>query len=331
MNRPMIPSPASELTRRDFLHRAATAALGAAVAGRVSPLRAGPTDSPTTQPQSLVVRVQGRGVIVGRLVREPLLAEMLDKSLMTVTGTSNAEEAWHNLLKPDDIIGLKFNRCGEAELATTLPLAGALIRSLQGAGFSPDQIVPIEAPAAIYDEFDTARPDQSWQEQETSFGSGSDRLAGVLDQVTAIINVPFVKTHNIAGLSCCLKNLSHALVKHPARYHANHCCPFVADIVALPAIRDRLRLHLVNALRVVFDGGPEPTEQGTCAPGLLFCSLDPVALDAVSMQEINYQRLQQGLPLVEARDGLLAFLPRASGHGLGRFEPYDIFVQKVAL
>ena len=61
-------------------------------------------------------------------------------------------------------------------------------------------------------------------------GGPRDRLAGVLDQVTAIVNVPFLKTHNLAGMTCCLKNLSHALVKHPAQFHTGGCKE-VADIV----------------------------------------------------------------------------------------------------
>ena len=71
-----------------------------------------------------------------------------------------------------------------------------------------------------------------------------------------MINVPFIKTHNIAGMTCGLKNLSHALVKHPAHYHANGCSPFIGDIVAADPIRKKLKLTIVDAFRVVFQGGP---------------------------------------------------------------------------
>jgi uncharacterized protein (DUF362 family) len=175
------------------------------------------------------------------------------------------------------------------------------------------------------------QPDRGWDAEEVVFGSEKDVLSSILKQVTAIVNVPFLKTHNIAGLTCCLKNLSHALVKHPARYHRNHCSPYVADIVALPAIRSKLRLHVVNALRTIYEGGPEANEEYTANTGLLLVGKDPVAMDTVALEEINLQRRENGLPSIDHVGGKLGYLAAAAGHNLGCADLHRIHVDKLQL
>ncbi|MHC4234213.1 MAG: DUF362 domain-containing protein [Planctomycetota bacterium] len=278
-----------------------------------------------------MVRVRSQSVVAGRSVDTRLLGEMLAKGLVLSTGTSTAAEAWQSLLGPDDVVGLKFNRSGAKGLGTTAPMAEALVASLIEAGLAPSQLVPIEVPSPIGERFGTTRPDPSWDTQETSFGSGSDRLAAVLRQVTAIINVPFLKTHNIAGMTCCLKNLSHALVKHPAKFHDNHCSPYIADVVALPEIKGKLRLHIVNGLRLVYEGGPEAPASGTAECGFLLIGRDPVAVDVVGLGEINYLRQDKGLRPIDRGDGSLDYLAAAGARGLGCNEVHDILLEKVSM
>ena len=275
------------------------------------------------------MRVRSDNVIHVHQVDRRVLAQMLNQGLTALTGASSGTQAWKELLKPDDIVGLKFNRSAADALGTTLPMADVLIRSLADAGFAPSQIVPIEVPDAVYGETGVGRADEDWAAQETAFGSGRDHLAGVLDQVTAIINVPFLKTHNIAGLTCCLKNLSHALVKHPARFHANHCSPYIADIVALPQIRDKLRLHIVDSLRMVFDGGPEARHGAVASAGVLIFGADPVAVDTVGLENINLKRFEEGLQPIRPHGGRLKYLPRAAELGLGCCELHDIALVKI--
>ena len=323
------PRLGQDYTRRDFLARASAWTVGAALAANARstcPARAGEAGQTDRLP---VVRVRADGVILGRRVHPRLLGEMLEKGLLLVTGASSAAAAWRSLLAPEDVIGLKFNQSGAEQMGTTAPMADALITSLVAAGFKPAQLVPLEVPPIVYAEHGTARPTTSWDREETPFGSGSDRLAAVLRQVTAIINVPFLKTHNIAGLTCCLKNLSHGLIKHPARFHDHHCSPYIADIVALPQIRDKLRLHMVNALRIVYDGGPEAPEESTSEAGILLVSRDPVATDVVGLEEINYMRQAHSRERIDPEDVSLSYLSVAGKRGLGCSEIHDIPLQKV--
>jgi hypothetical protein len=318
--------PASdELSRRAFLAGTTAAAAGLAVGG-AQHLLAEPTSrpAPSTRPSTPVV-VQARSdyVIEGRTVQKTILGEMLDWCLRTLTGTATVADAWKAFLHPDDVIALKFNESGAIGLGTTPAFAEILIQSLIHAGWKPEQIVPIEVPETIHQAFGTTRPSTDWQAEEVDFGSGRDRLAGVLKQVTAIVNVPFMKTHNIAGITASLKNLSHALVKHPARFHDNHCCPYIGDIVALPQVRDKLRMNIVNALRSVFEGGPDATDDSTWQSGMVLAGTDPVAVDTVCLERLNRERKSnrtrnfRPLPYIDQDRAVVAYLDAASRKGLG--------------
>ncbi len=268
-------------------------------------------------PRSRVVQVDSPHVLIEPRVHRNLLAEMLDTLLREVTQQPTSKQAWRSLMRDDDVIGLKFNRSGSDVIGTSPWLLAALVHSLTNAGFEPQQIVCIEAPGRPDLEFGTTLPAPGYDETPTDFHSGADQLAGVLRQITALINIPFLKTHNIAGMTCGLKNLSHALVKHPARYHANHCSPYIADIVALPQIRDKLRLTIVDALRVMVEGGPDGTGDHLSDAGILLASTDPVAVDAIGLLTLNDRRRLRGLPPVSASPARIPYLAHAHRIGLG--------------
>ncbi len=306
------------------MSQTSAAAVGAALGGafiRQPSATGGPTTCPAP-PQ--VVRIRSDQVLRANRVDRRVLREMIDVGVAAALGAADAAEAWTGLLKPDDVIALKFNRSAADALGTTLPMAAALIGSLVDAGFDPAQLVPVEVPPQVYEETGTSLPEPAWASQETDFGSGQDELAGLLDQVTAIINVPFLKTHNIAGLTCCLKNLSHALIKHPARYHGNGCCPYIADIVAVPQIRNKLRLHLVNGLKIVHDGGPEAAASGVALAAALLVGVDPVAIDTAGLETINHERTSSGLQPIRPPMGKLGYLGHAEKIGLGCAELHSI-------
>jgi hypothetical protein len=320
--------PPARLSRRTFLAGAgATAAAGLTSGPLVARClaEAAQQDAATAEGRwARVVEVRSDHVLVGRTVHPTLLRNVLRVGLSALTGRKDEREAWRTLLAPEDVIGIKFNRSGADALGITAPLVEALVASLTEAGWTTAAIVPIEIPRNWHEKLGTTPPREDWLPAEVTFGEYSDRLAGVLDQVTAIINVPFLKHHNIAGMTCSLKNLSHALVKHPARYHADKCTPYIGDIVALPLIRGKLRLHLVNALRVVIDKGPEAHPPNIIdRKGLLF-ALDPVAVDSLGLEILNRTRLDGGLGKIEDEQGPVTFLAAAAARGLGRDALHEI-------
>ncbi len=321
------------LSRRGFLAGATAAAAGMAVGGPdwalANPPATQPATAPAAPPEPWVTQARCENVIEGRIIQTAILQEMIEWCLITLTRTSTAQEAWQRILRPDDVVGLKFNRSGAEGLGTTPDFARVLIRSIVEAGWRPEQLVPIEVPTTIYAETGTTKPSTDWDDDEVDFGSGRDRLASVLRQVTALVNIPFLKTHNIAGITGCLKNLSHALVKHPARFHDNGCSPYIGDIVALPQIRNKLRVHIVNALRSVFDGGPEAHDSLTWQSGIVWAGFDPVALDTVGLDLINqHRKRKRQLPYVDADRRRVDYLHKAAARGLGCGTMYEIKLAK---
>lgn len=311
---------ASDLSRRGFLGAAAAVAASGSWTGVARALaQGGPLSN-----LSRVVRAHSPLVLEGASVRRTVLAEMLERSLTSLAGAKSTRDAWRSILSPRDVVGIKFNRSGQAGLGTTPTLADALIVSLHDAGWSPEQIVCIEAPSDTVSRFGTQLMVEGYAPRETDFGSGSDRFAAVLDQVTALISVPFLKTHNIATMTCSMKNLSHGLIKHPGRYHAGGCCPFIPDIVAASPIRSKLKLCMVDALRVVHDGGPNVVIGGVKDAGFLLASRDPVAVDSVGFAMLGDLRLKEGLSPLRFPTPERNYLRLAADKGLGVSEWHQI-------
>ncbi|MFQ5494689.1 MAG: DUF362 domain-containing protein, partial [Phycisphaerae bacterium] len=192
-----------------------------------------------------------------------------------------------------------------------------LIESLVAAGWPAKRLVCLEAPPGLAASAGTHPARRGFDLSETDFGSGRDQFASVLRQITALIDVPFLKTHNICGMTSCLKNLSHGLVKHPARYHGNGCSPYIGDIVGAAPIRSRLRLCRVDAFRVVFSPGPPARAATVSDEGVLLASTDPVAADRVGLTVLNDIRRERGLEPVGGSAVGPAYLRAAHDRGVG--------------
>ncbi len=322
----------SGLCRREFLRHAAAAAAGVAITSRL-PCLAGSSksDKPRDAQRSFVVEVRSEHVLTPRGIHEEVVFDLLGILLAHLTGQADHAASWQSILKKDDVLALNFSPTGADGLGTADAMLRAMVRSLAAAGFDPARIVTIGVSPAIRQETKTQAPKWGWTTDELDFASGRDRLVAWLDDVTAIINVPFLMDHNIAGLSCSLFNLSHTLIKHPAQFYADGCSPFVADIVALPAVRSRLRLHVVNGLRVVFDGGPEVAEDFTWDAGMLMGGFDPVAVDTIGLQTLNRVRGAVGLSQIGGPAASLPYLEAAMDRGLGTCRPFEINLRKVKL
>ncbi len=308
-------------TRRRFLQQSAGAALGLATGASAA---ASPTSTQAVPPgkgdPSRVVELFSERAVSGRMVHSRIVTDMLEQGLCRLTDQASTADAWRTLLRDDDIIGLKFNHSGADGIGTNEVLGRVLFQSLLDADFRPEQLVVMELPSRVL-ERRTLPQVQGWTSRVFDFSSGKDALAAVVDQVTAVINIPFLKTHNIAGMSGCLKNISHAFVRHPARFHRNGCDPYVADIVGLPIIGDKLRLHLVNALRIVVDNGPQARERDIHPAKSILVSRDPVAADTVGQDILDARRLQRNLPRLAGDAGKLPILATAARRGLGMNDP----------
>lgn len=327
--------PGPRTSRRRFL-RAVAGISGSSFVAAMG--QNGPQTEPRPQTLALtpgrhrsrVVSIRQPGLWVQGSVHPELVREALAAALTRTLDVPTAADAWHRILEPQDIVGIKFNRSGQPELGTSLELGAAVVESLLSAGWSRSGIVLIEAPAGLEKRYGTQPAREGYRSTLTEFDSGSDQLASVLDQVTVLVNVPFLKSHNLCMMTCCLKNLSHALVKHPARFHGDGCSPFIADIVALPDIKDKLRLNIVDAIRVVHDGGPLVSQDKVSLSETLIVSADPVAADAIGLQVLNSERQRFGMAPAAASTQSVTYLAEAHRRDLGTALLHGIDFQSIS-
>jgi len=73
--------------------------------------------------------------------------------------------------------------------------------------------------------------------------------------VDAVLNLPVLKQHMLSGMSGALKN-QFGCIHNPNKMHLDKCDPYIAEVNALPAIRQKQRLIVMDALRPVLDNGP---------------------------------------------------------------------------
>ncbi len=268
--------------------------------------------------KSVVVKTQSDFVANASEIRTDVMVEMFDSALMRLANTDTVADAWGHYLRRDDVVALKFNPHGERDFGTVRPFARMIVESLLHSGWSAEQIVLVDAPSDIGRRFGTRSQQIGWSAAAIDFGSGRDRLAAFLEQVTAIVNIPYLKNDNIMGLSGCLKNITYRLVKHPARLHSNGCSPFLADILALSEVSGKLRLNIMNALRIAYHGGPLVTPHYVESAGLLLMGRDPIAVDAVALGTLNAARRKAGLAPIPLDEEHLPALIDAAGKGLGQ-------------
>lgn len=251
----------ARLTRRDFMKGVGSAALG--VAAGLPTSACGQGEARVTAPsRSKVVLIRNENVVLGDGgIDEEVLQQMLDEAMVTLFGRDTAEECWQEIIKPDDVLGIKTNIW--PNLATPEPLNQAIRRGALQAGVQEENI-------AIADR-----------------GLVSNE---VFQRSTALVNTRPMRTHSWSGVGSLIKNYI-TFVPRPSDYHYDAC----ADLAALwdlPVTRGKTRLNILVMLTPQFHNvGPHHFDPSYIWPyGGLILSTDPVAADSVGLQIIQAKR-----------------------------------------
>lgn len=315
----------NRVSRREFIEMSASGVLALMLGGYLEKLLAG-------EKKSRVIDVRSEKWFRDRRVQPEVVKRMLNEGLMKLTQKTTPEQAWKSLFSPREVVGVKFNRLSGNYTGANQALVDAIAEGLFSAGLKPENIIVVEAVGA---RFQGGKPQRGWAGQY-DFGSGKTRLSNFLvNQVDGIINVPNLKDHGIAGITGALKNVSHArntFMEGPNRFHKNHCDPYIADINALKVVREKLRLHISNALKGVFEGGPSARNPALqwFHNGLLL-SFDPVALDTISHRFIEEARRTHRRPSLSRVGRPPIHIATASKRALGTNNPLMIDLVKVMI
>jgi uncharacterized protein (DUF362 family) len=152
--------------------------------------------------------------------------------------------------------------------------------------------------------------------EELSTRSHWPRL--VTRTITKLINVPVLQDHEAYGLAGCLHNITVGLVDNHRRFDSARprADASLAEIAAQPAVRDKVVVHVLDALVAGYAGGAEFKPRYSWPAGALYFSRDPVAVDTVALELLEAKRGEQHIPARGA--AAAAHLEHAHRLGLGQ-------------
>ena len=297
-------------TRREFLKQMALT--GVAVSGLSNVASAAEKALKTSDSgKARVVITTDTAAIKGdNVIVQSVVDKMVDQSVTKLTDASNAAQGWKTLFSPTDVVGIKVNALFVGGTSTHVEVVKSIVRGLKSAGVKEDNIIIWDRSTSdlIKCGFQPNRDgkgvkcygdDGDWGET-ISQGSFNGRITKMISQkVTAFINVPILKTHSGAGISCCLKN-HFGSFDNPGKHHGNYCNPALADFSSIPAVKNKTRLVIVDALRPQYDGGPGSKPEAQFNQYSILASTDPVAADAVGLDIIQKKRAKAELKPVSA-------------------------------
>ena len=270
-----------------------------------------------------------------------VLNSMLGQGVQRLTGM-RSEAAWKSLFKPSDVVGIKVN-CLYGKGASTRPeVVASVIAGLKVAGVKEENIIVwdskdghlIKAGYLINRDGPGVRcygTQDDYDEAATSVGRFIGRLSKILtEKITALVNVPILKDHGTAGVTCAMKN-HYGSHENPGSHHRNNCDPNIAELNSIPAIRDKTRLIVCEALKPVADGGPGANREGIWEYRSLLIGADPVALDYQGWQIIEARRREIGVKSLAERGREPKWIATAASMGLGTNDPARMEVVRAAM
>lgn len=238
------------ITRRDFIRGSLSAALGASLAG-TKYIHA------EQKPEiSKVTLIRNKDVMDDELnINTKILAEMLNQTMLDVTGKKSVNEAWLSLFKKDDIVGI-----------VTTPHLNA----------THDELVDVVKTSLI---------NIGISEKNIIMAQGS---ADKPKKCTALISLPALKAHWLTGIGTVIKNYI-MFSGHPRNYHDQNSSK-LGEIWHLPEIKNKTKLILVDALHPLCDKGPQVDPRYKWPYKGLIAGIDPVAVESVCLKIISAKR-----------------------------------------
>lgn len=363
--------------RRDFLESAFAIAAAAVSQSSSRAATAQNLGIPGPYP-GRVVKVEHAGCIVSGQYQPEPVHEMVERGMKELTGAPTAQDAWRSLFEPGDVVGIKLSPVGGPHLCSDASVAHAICDGLNQAGVKDSQIVLFnryreEAVACGMDKW--VRPGMRFTAavpgyDESQLGiegydpnhfmemaivkPGDDPLNPrsrrsyvakiVTTEVNKIINLPVLKHHQSAGVTITLKNMSHGFVNNVNRSHysptANTCGIFIPTVVSLPVVRQKVVLHVVDAVRASYHGGPPGKPRFIWEPKTMYFGTDPVALDKTGWKAIDAKRKEVGMaPIALSKPDAdshflncqVEHIELAGSLGLGKFDDRDINIRPIKL
>jgi uncharacterized protein (DUF362 family) len=299
--------------------------------------------TPMTTPGKVVRVNKPNAMRPGNLFPKPEAArEMVNKVVMELSGRNTLAQAWRAFVHPSDRVAIKVNGLGLRNMASNKEVVEAIAEGLVAAGVPATQIT-------VYDQWDSflaatrvnARGlppgtrivchNATRLSGETRVASGRTWYAQALLDATAVIGVPLVKDHSLCGFTGAMKNMTHGSIKNPEAFHRHLCSPQIAELFSHEAIRSRSRLHIMDAFKAVYHGGPRDSPEHRVTLESVMASTDAVALDRIGAEIVDQLRVQNHMGTLAARGLPPNYINAAGTMGLGVSDRARIDLRTVTL
>jgi Domain of unknown function (DUF362) len=363
--------------RREFLCNAFAPVLVAAMMPRQRVQAATKGGMPGPWP-GRVIAVEHAHAIDNGLYQAEAVQQMMARGMTALTGAPAWAEAWRTLFEKGDVVGIKVSPVGGAKLCSDAIVLRQILDGLAQAGVGASDVVVFNR---YKEEFLAAGIDKwlpegvRWTAASEAYNDIQLDMGGydpdhfmemalvkpgeslsdahfrrsyvakvVTKDVNKFINLPVLKHHQSAGVTICLKNMSHGMVNNVNRSHLtptrNACGVFIPSVVNLPVIRQKATLQICDGVKAQFHGGPSARPAYQWEHKTMYFATDPVALDKTGWKAIDAQRAKAGMASIALSkpDDVSVFLNCQVEHiefagalGLGEFDDAKIDVKRVKL
>lgn len=352
--------PGSSLpSRRAFLGSlaagAAVLSVGDALAG-ASGLAAKPPAGfvPLAMPGK-VVKVSSANTLQpnGLWPTEEAARNMLQRAMTELTGLSDMGAAFGKFVHKDDKVAIKPNGIAGkngATMASNKELVLEIVKGVMAAGVPATNIViyeqyskflagtriasvgavmdpsfPAGITATVHENRDASMPEIKVEGIGTKF-------VRPFTEATAVINVGLIKDHSICGYTGCLKNITHGSTINPHAFHEHNASPQIASLYAQDVVKSRVRLHLVDGFKIIYDEGPLDTNKKRRVPHeAVYATTDPVSMDVVGWAVVEEWRKNNGLPTLKDAGREPTYIRVAADLGLGVADTNRISLRDVKI
>jgi uncharacterized protein (DUF362 family) len=292
-----------------------------------------------TPPRARVVIVEDAQAIDAFRPRPAPIREMVSEGITNLTRTASVPEAWRTIVSTQDVVGIKVFSTPGANSGTRPAVVAAVVEGLLAAGLTPKHIVVWDrqltdlrlagysdlakrygiriagSQQAGYDEnvsYDMPLPGTLiWGDLE--FGKKGERIGRksfvtklLTQDISKIINITPLLNHDLAGVTGNLYSLAMGSVDNTVRFEreAEHLAQAVPEIYALTNLSDHVVLNITDALICQYEGEERGLLHYSAVLNQLRFSRDPVALDLLSLKELDAQRRAANAPKVKPNPDL---------------------------
>jgi uncharacterized protein (DUF362 family) len=286
-----------------------------------------------------VVIVEDAQAIDAFRTRQQPIREMVSEGITNLTRTATVPEAWRTIVSTQDVVGIKVFSTPGANSGTRPAVVAAVVEGLLAAGVSPKHIVVWDrqltdlrlagyfdlanrygirisgSQQVGYDEnvyYDMPLPstliwgDLEFGKKGGSIGRKSFVTKLLTQEISKIINITPLLNHDVAGVTGNLYSLAMGSVDNTVRFEreAEHLAQAVPEIYALTNLSDHVVLNITDALICQYEGEERGLLHYSAVLNQLRFSRDPVALDLLSLKELDSQRRAANAPKVKPNPDL---------------------------